>query len=109
MTDQVLQADLDALGRLRPQISALVWQVTQGLPHEIPAGGTVDADAVPSLVAAQQMSTRTLPVVKTVVAGRFTKVAEMIDLARRSFLASEEELLTVVNKVPTLLRPPTSG
>ncbi len=46
MTDPVLQADLEALERLEPQLQTLVLQVRQGLPHEIPAGGTVDAGAV---------------------------------------------------------------
>lgn len=60
VTDPVLQADLEALGRLKPQPQTLVWQVTQGLLHEIPAGGSVDAGAVPPLAAAQELSTRTL-------------------------------------------------
>lgn len=108
MTDQVLQADLDALARLKPQVQTLVWEVTQGLPNEIPGGGTVEVGAVPSLAATQEMSTRTLPVVQAAVAGRFSKLAEMIDLARQGFVASEEQLLTAVNKMPTLLRrPPT--
>jgi hypothetical protein len=107
VTEQVLQADLDALGRLRPQLQTLVWEVTQGVPNEIPSGGTVDAGAVPSLAAAQEMSTRTLPVVKAAVAGRFTKLGEMIELARQGFIATDEQLLTAVDKVPTLRqRPP---
>lgn len=106
MTDPVLQADLDALGRLHPDLMVLAWQVTQGVPHEIPGGGTVEAGAVPSPAAAQEMSTRTLPVVQTTVAGRFSKLAEMIELARQGFIASEEQLLTAVNTLPTLQRPP---
>lgn len=39
MTGQVLEADLDALGRLKPQLQTLVWEVTQGVAHEIPSGG----------------------------------------------------------------------
>lgn len=108
MTDPVLQADLEAVGRLKPQVQTLVWQVTQGLPHEIPSGGTVDAGAVPSLAAAQEMSTTTLPTIKATVAGRFSKLADMIDLARQGFVASEEQLLTAVNTMPTLQRAPTT-
>lgn len=108
MTDPVLQADLEALGRLKPQMQTLVWQVTQGLPHEIPSGGAVDAGAVPSLAAAQEMSIRTLPTIKATVAGRFAKLADMIDLARQGFVATEEQLLTAVNTMPTLQRAPTT-
>ncbi len=108
MTDPVLQADLEALGRLKPQVQTLVWQVTQGLPHEIPGGGTVDAGAVPSLAAAQEMSTRTLPTIKATVAGRFSKLADMIDLARQGFVASEGQLQAAINTMPTLQRAPTT-
>jgi hypothetical protein len=106
VTDQVLQADLDALGRLKPQVEELAGEVKAGVPGEIPAGGTVDAGAAPSLAAAQEMSTRTLPLVRLTVAGRFTKVAEMIDYARSGFLTADGQLLEVVNKVPTLRPPP---
>ncbi|WP_205877581.1 hypothetical protein [Mycobacterium camsae] len=107
MTDPVLQADLDALGRLKPQLQTLVWQVTQGLPHEIPAAGTVDAGAVPSLAAAQEMSTRTLPTIKAAVAGRFSTLADLIDLARQGFVANEEQLQAALTRMPTLQRPST--
>jgi hypothetical protein len=105
VTEQVLQADLDALGRLQPELAVLAWQVTQGVPHVIPAGGTGEAGAVPSLAAAQEMTTRTLPVIQTTVAGRFSKLAEMIERARQGFIASEEQLLTAVDTIPTLQRP----
>lgn len=105
MTDQVLQADLDALGRLHPELTVLAAQVAQGVPHEIPTGGTVDAGAVPSLAAAQEMSTRTLPVVQVMVAARVSKLADMIELARQGFITSDEQLLTAVNTLPTLQRP----
>jgi hypothetical protein len=105
VTDPVLQADLDALGRLQPDLAVLAWQVTQGVPQVIPAAGTIDADAVPSLAAAQAMSNHTLPVVQTTVAGRFNKLAEMIELARRGFITSEEQLLTAVNTLPTPQQP----
>ncbi|RUP01326.1 MAG: hypothetical protein EKK34_29640 [Mycobacterium sp.] len=36
MTDPVLQ------GRLQPDLAVLAWQVTQGVPHVIPAAGTKD-------------------------------------------------------------------
>lgn len=108
MTGQVLRADLDALARLKPDIDRLAGEVSQGVPGLIMMGGVVDPGAVPSLAAAQQMSTRTLPVIRAAVAGRFTRMAEMIDLARQGFIASEDQLLNVVNTMPTLLRTATA-
>lgn len=103
MTDQVLQADLDALARLQPQVEQLAGEVTRAGHGEI-AGGATAAEA-PSLAAAQDMSARTVPAMKAAVAGRFTKVADMIELARQGFLATEEQLLTAVSAMPSLLPP----
>ncbi|OBK45614.1 hypothetical protein [Mycobacterium kubicae] len=106
MTDQILQADLDALGRLKPHLDELAGEVKAGVPAYIPAGGVVDAGAVPSLAAAQEMSTRALPMVRLAVASRFMKMAEMIDYARSGFLTADSQLLEVLNKVPTLQPQP---
>jgi phosphate uptake regulator len=42
------------------------------------------------------------------VTDHFTKVAEMIEDARRGFLTSDEQLLAGVNKVPTRLPASTT-
>ncbi|RUP03791.1 MAG: hypothetical protein EKK34_16635 [Mycobacterium sp.] len=89
---------------MKPDIDRLAAEVSQGVLGLIMMDGVVDAGAVPSLAAAQQMSTRTLPVIRAAVAGRFTRIAELIDLARQGFIASEDELLNVVHTMPTLLR-----
>jgi hypothetical protein len=102
VTDHDLRVDLDALGRLKPQLDQLAGEVKEGVPCEIPAGGVIDAGAVPSLAAAQEMSTRTLPVVKSAVAGRLMKVGELIDHARAGFVTADGQLLAAVNKLPTL-------
>lgn len=102
MTDHDLRVDLDALGRLKPQLDQLAGEVKEGVPGEIPAAGVVDAGAVPSLAAAQEMTTRTLPVVKSAVAGRLMKVGELIDHARSGFVTADGQLLSAVNKLPTL-------
>jgi hypothetical protein len=103
-----LQADLDALGRLLPQLTSLSAEVSKGAPGSVPAGGTVDSAAVPSLAAAQEMSTRTLPVAQAAVAARFGKMGEMIEKARAGFAKSDGELQQAINTVPTL-QPPTTG
>jgi hypothetical protein len=55
------------------------------------------------------MSTRILPVVKSGSGGSVHELADMIDLARQGFVATEDQLLTAVNKVPTLLQPSPSA
>jgi hypothetical protein len=91
--DRRLQADLDALGWLRPQLQSLVWEVTQGVLNEPPPTerltrgrclvggrpGDVDPDVAGGEAA---------------VAGRFTKLGEMIELARQGFIATDEQLLS---------------
>lgn len=93
------------MARLLPQMKALAGQVKQGLPNAIVAGGTSQAGAVPSLAAAQAMSTGTTPLVRSTVAARFIKVAETVEAARRAFLITSEQLVSVVNAVPTLQPP----
>jgi hypothetical protein len=108
VTDRDLQVDLDALGRLKPQLDQLAGEVKEGVPGVIPVGGVVDPGAVPSLAAAQEMSTRMLPVVKSAVAGRLMKIGELIDHARSGFVTADGQLRDAVNKLPTL-QPPTPG
>jgi hypothetical protein len=102
VTDATLVADLEAMRRLLPQVQALAGEVKQGLPGVI--SGASDASAVPSLAAAQSVSRGVLPFVQALVAARFTKVGEMIDLARRGFLLADQQLVDVVATVPTLQR-----
>lgn len=92
MTDQ-LRIDLDALGRLLPQVRQLAEQVNSGVAEVIPAGGVVNADAQPSLAAAQQMSSSTLSEVRRAVARRFMAIADMIDEGRSQFARADGQLL----------------
>ncbi|MDP7707558.1 hypothetical protein [Mycobacterium sp. TY815] len=101
-----LSVDLDALSRLLPQLRELAEQVKAGTEDQIHGSGAADAEVVPSLVAAQQMSTITLPLVKAAVANQIAKVAESIEDARVGFMTSDEQLLAAVTKVPTLLPHP---
>jgi hypothetical protein len=49
MTDPVLQADLVALARLKPEVERLAGEVAHGGPGEIPVGASVEGAAAPSL------------------------------------------------------------
>ncbi|MHA3020025.1 hypothetical protein ACXPWS_07095 [Mycobacterium sp. BMJ-28] len=102
MAEETLVADLAAMGRLLPQVQDLAGEVRQGLPSSISVTGTVAEGVVPSLAAAQSMATGTTPFIRSVVAARFVKIAEMIEIARRGFVTTDEQLLTVVNAIPTL-------
>jgi hypothetical protein len=106
MTDQLLQADLDALGRLLPQLTSLADEAKHDVSASIPADGGADGDT-PSLAAAHEMSTRTLPTVQAAVAGRFGKVAELIEHARSGFITTDGQLQAAISTVPTLQPPPT--
>jgi hypothetical protein len=105
MTDPVLQADLIALGRLKPEVERLAGEVAHGVPGEIPFGAGVEGAAVPSLAAAQEMSARTLPALKATVAERFTMLADLVERALKGFITTEGLSLTAINDVPTQPQP----
>lgn len=102
MIDQVLEADLEALGRLKPDIERLTEEVIRKLPSEMPGG---EAGSVPSLAAAQEMSNRTLPAAQHAFAERLAQFAETVELARSGFIASEGQLLASIQGVPYASRP----
>jgi len=101
MGDQ-LRVDLDALGRLLPQLRELAQRVEQDIPGQL---FDETQDMAPSLAAAQDVSTITLPAVRRAVADQFTKVAQLVEDARLQLLTSDEHLPGAANNAPT--PPPT--
>lgn len=97
MRDQ-LRADLDALGRLLPQLCDLAQRVKQDIPGQ-PLHET--QNMAPSLAAAQEVSAITLPAVRRAVADQFTMVAQMVEDARQGFLSSDEQLPGAANSAPS--------
>lgn len=84
-----LRVDLNALGRLLPQLRELAEQVEAGISGQLLPESQ---DMVPSLAAAQEMSATTLPAVRRAVADQFTNLAQMVEAARLEFLTSDEQL-----------------
>lgn len=108
MTEQ-LHVDLDALGRLLPQVEDLVGRVEARIPRQLSREEIAEGETVPSLAAAQEMSTRTLPALRQGVARQFMRMAEMIESARQGFLTSEEQPPGVANEMPFTARNHANG
>jgi hypothetical protein len=106
-----MQMDMDALGRLSPQVQGVVDGLAKdhdgsnalaGL--KVPAGGET-----PSLVAARTVTTDVVPGIESKVANRFTVVADLVtEAARRIKDLDEAGLQALVSGSPTLspLSPP---
>ena len=105
MSDQ-LQIDLEALGRLSPQVRGLADRLSGD--HDgadavrgptVPAGGET-----PSLIAARTVSTDVVPGVERQVANRFTVVADLVtEAGRRMGQLDEQGLQQMVSTAPSLL------
>ncbi|MDO3047406.1 hypothetical protein P5W00_26825, partial [Mycobacteroides abscessus subsp. abscessus] len=67
-----IKLDLEALGRLRPQIESLVDKIKSETPT---ASSSVGAD--PALAALQDLTGRTLPNVQKIVTGFMGNFAEV--------------------------------
>ncbi|OBI82497.1 hypothetical protein [Mycobacterium asiaticum] len=101
MTTQ-LELELQALGRLRPELQTL-GEVLRMVAHRPSAGAVPDAAVdSPSLVAARAVSYETIPDLQTVVADRFTTVGDLIEQARNAFARTEGDLMAVIESAGTL-------
>ncbi len=95
MTDQ-LKANLEALGRLVPQV--------QRLADETPAheAVTVGEDAPPSVQAARDMTNDTLVGIRQRAAEHRSTVAGLVERARQGFITTDEQLRTAIKNTPAL-------
>jgi hypothetical protein len=101
----VLELELEALGRLRPELRTLGGLLRAAADHPS-AGAVADADAdSPSLVAARAVSNETIPTAQKAVADRFLEVGDLIELARAQFARSDGDLTTVITSAGSLLPP----
>lgn len=97
-----LELELQALGRLRPELQTL-GEVLRMVAHRPSAGAVPDAAAdSPSLVAARAVSYETVPDLQTVVADRFTTVGNLIEQARNAFARTDGDLIAVIESAGTL-------
>lgn len=86
----VLQIDLDALGRLAPALRTLAAEVQQPPPL---AEASTDT---PTLGTAASISTETMTRLRTQVADRFTTVGDRIDKARTEFASASDNRAAVI-------------
>lgn len=109
MSEQ-LQMDMDALGRLSPQVQGVADRLLKDhdgsdLLHGLKAGAD---GGTPSLQAARTVTTDVVPGIEKQVANRFTLVADLVtEAARRIKELDEAGLQALVSAAPTLLPPPT--
>jgi hypothetical protein len=100
-----LQVEIDALGRLRPQLSELGNSLRQAAQSSH-MGATPDPGAdSPSLVAARAVSGEAIPAVQSVIADRFTEVGDLVEMARTRFTRADQDLITAINAGGSLLPP----
>lgn len=100
MTDRIA-ADLEALGRLRPQVSELA-QAIQG--DAASAAGTVSGGTDPALAAIESLTSKMLPNTEKIVAGWMNVFGQVCEASRQGFIANEEHGVALMKSVPTLGR-----
>ncbi|MBN7467076.1 hypothetical protein ACM0AZ_12580 [Mycobacteroides abscessus subsp. massiliense] len=94
----VLKADLDALGRLKPEIEALIAEL------KVPSAGTLPYGADPALTAMHSLMSETLPGVGAVLAGWMGAVDAVVGAFQRGMVETEEQGVALMRLVASPLR-----
>lgn len=99
-----LKVDLEALGRLSPQLTDLAAKVSEaaGKARSAPSGDS------PSAKAAQTVAGQVLPGVQKMVATRISNVADVVEQTRTQFGDTEEHIQASLASVGNLL-PSANG
>lgn len=98
--DDILKADLEALGKLSPQLSAIADRID----GRISAGGTATKGSDPALAAIGSMTTKTIPNVQRVASRRLRVIGELISEAHQDFVQHSSELETAFKNTPSIYR-----
>ncbi|AKP56744.1 Uncharacterised protein [Mycobacteroides abscessus] len=98
--DDILKADLGALGKLSPQLSAIADRID----GRISAGGSATKGADPALVAIQSMTSKTIPNVQRVASRRLRVIGELISEAHQDFVQHSSELEAAFKNTPSIYR-----
>ncbi|SIC59958.1 Uncharacterised protein [Mycobacteroides abscessus subsp. abscessus] len=98
--DDVLKADLAALGKLAPQLSAIADRIDKRIPSA--ATGTKGSD--PALAAINSMTTKTIPNVQRVASRRLRVIGELVSEAHQAFVQHSSELETAFKNTPSIYR-----
>ena len=99
VTDRIA-ADLEALGRLRPQ----VHELAQAIRAEATSAGSASGGTDPAFAAIASLTSRTLPNTEKIVAGWMNVFGEVCEAGRQGFIANEEHGVALMKSVPTLGR-----
>lgn len=98
--DEILKADLEALGKLGPQVNAIADRIN----GRISTGGNATKGADPALAAIQSMTTKTIPNVQKIAVGRLRVIGELISEAHQDFVQHSSELETAIKNTPSIYR-----
>lgn len=98
--DEILKADLEALGKLSPQLSAIADRID----GRISAGGNAARGSDPALVAINSMTMKTIPNVQRIASRRLRVIGELIGEAHQDFVQHSSELEAAFKNTPSIYR-----
>lgn len=100
MSDENLKVDLEALGKLSPELDTLGKKL-YGKAANPPK---VEAGDAPSLVAVRELLTQAIPGLQRAFAGRCTNVADWSVQAKNGFGDTEEHVTQLIRSTGGLSR-----
>jgi hypothetical protein len=106
------EMDMDALGRLSPQVQGVADRLTKDHDgSDVLRGQTVPAGGeTPSLLAARTMTTDVVPGIEKQAANRFIAVADLVtEAARRIKGLDDAGLRSLISATPSLLPQNPAG
>ncbi|SHT46609.1 Uncharacterised protein [Mycobacteroides abscessus subsp. abscessus] len=98
--DKVLQADLDAMGKVGPHLRTSAGEIRGRIPASDPTPG-----ADPGLAALEAFS-KAISDVERVAATRLETISDVYDEAHQAFVTAEQ-LYTAHQRLPSLYQRPT--
>lgn len=98
--DEVLKADLAALGKLAPQLASIADRID----GRISGGATGSKGSDPALVAINSMTSKTIPNVQRVASRRLRVIGELISEAHQEFVQHDGELEAAFKNTPSIYR-----
>lgn len=98
--DKILQADLDAMGKIGPHLSSTAGEIRR----RIPASDHATSGADPGLGALEAFS-KAISDVERIAAARLTTISDVYDEAHKAFVTAEQ-LHTGYYQLPSIYQPP---
>lgn len=98
--DKVLQADLDAMGKIGPHLQTTAGEIR----GRIPASDHATAGGDPGLTALEAFS-KAISDVERIAAARLETISDVYDEAHKAFVTAEQ-LHAGYYKLPSIYQPP---